>query len=588
MSYNYTDSHYRAKVEFITADDWEKELNILFQDLLDSNGEISRECTNQESDAGVAYAKIRAVYPKKTKEEMANSSIERMLKDVSHILGKTRNIDESDSLKFYKKLQQFVDSKEKNTGKKDKKDSTPKEMEFWPLIKVVRVFVRAPALATGAVIVDLPGVHDANAARAAVAQGYMKQCTGLWIVAPIIRAVDDKAAKNLLGEHFRRQLKMDGGYSSVTFICSKTDDISLTEASDSLGLNEQNEPLWKQIEQYTDAQKKLKNDLKDMKETKETYGEIMADADEQVEIWEELKSQLEEGKTVYAPSDRKKKRKKSSSSEERSSKRRKGPRDDDDDDFIDDGSTSEHLTEKSDDEGGDITGDEDVFSEQAPLTEEDITTKINALRATKKESRRQRSDLENGMRDIKSNLAKAKEEEAKLEAEISRVCIEGRNAYSKGAIQQDFAAGMKELDQEMAEEEDEANFNPENDLRDYNAVAASLPVFCVSSRGYQKLKGRLQKDAAVPGFTTVEETEMPQLRAHCKQLTVAGRTENCKRFMTNLSQLLNSLTLWATNDGSGANLTDEQRAKEAKFLEKSLDSLENVSKRPSHFISLKS
>ena len=48
-----------------------------------------------------------------------------------------------------------------------------------PLIKVVRIFVKSPALATGAVIVDLPGVHDANAARAAVAEGYMKQCTGL-------------------------------------------------------------------------------------------------------------------------------------------------------------------------------------------------------------------------------------------------------------------------------------------------------------------------------------------------------------------------------------------------------------------------
>lgn len=35
---------------------------------------------------------------------------------------------------------------------------------------------------SGAVIVDLPGVHDSNAARAAVAAGYMKQCTS---IAPI-------------------------------------------------------------------------------------------------------------------------------------------------------------------------------------------------------------------------------------------------------------------------------------------------------------------------------------------------------------------------------------------------------------------
>lgn len=35
------------------------------------------------------------------------------------------------------------------------------------------------------------------------------------------------------------------------------------------------------------------------------------------------------------------------------------------------------------------------------------------------------------------------------------MCISGRNQYSKGAIQQDFAASMRELDQELAAEEDE-------------------------------------------------------------------------------------------------------------------------------------
>ncbi len=64
----------------------------------------------------------------------------------------------------------------------------------------------------------------------------MKSFTGLWIVAPIIRAVDDKAAKILLVNTFRRQLKYDGIYSAVTFICSKTDDISRMEAIDSLNL----------------------------------------------------------------------------------------------------------------------------------------------------------------------------------------------------------------------------------------------------------------------------------------------------------------------------------------------------------------
>lgn len=38
--------------------------------------------------------------------------------------------------------------------------------------------------------------------------------------------MDDKSAHKLLGDSFRRQLLMDGGFSTVSFICSKSDDIS--------------------------------------------------------------------------------------------------------------------------------------------------------------------------------------------------------------------------------------------------------------------------------------------------------------------------------------------------------------------------
>lgn len=134
ISYNETNTPYHTQIEFIQASDWERELTTLFQDLFDGNGNVSRDCSNPDTEAGIAYAKIKAVYPKKTKEDMVNSSIEKMLEEVSHILGTDREIKETDSSKFYQRLQQFVDSKEKSTG--DKKEK--KEMEFWPLIRVVR------------------------------------------------------------------------------------------------------------------------------------------------------------------------------------------------------------------------------------------------------------------------------------------------------------------------------------------------------------------------------------------------------------------------------------------------------------------
>lgn len=153
-----------------------------------------------------------------------------------------------------------------------------------------------------------------------------------------------------------------------------------------------------------------------------------------------------------------------------------------------------------------------------------------------------------------------------IKAEISRICIAGRNEYSKEAIQNDFAAGIKELDQENAAEEDEDNFNPDEDKRDYDEVARSLPVFCVSSRAYQKICGRLQKGDVVPGFNTPDETEMPQLQRHCTKLTEAGRVQTCRNFLTSVYQLLTTLTLWASNDGTGINMADDDKQKESDML----------------------
>lgn len=174
ISYNFEEQPYHAEIESITLEDWAKELRVLLQDFLDGEGNVLRVCINEDSDTGVAYAKIKAVYPQKTKDAISNSSIDALLMEVSHILGTSRTIKEDDSLIFYKKLQTFVDSKEKLTGKKDKDGKKErKEREFWPLIRVVCLYIKSPSLATGAVIVDLPDVHDANAARAAVAEGYM-------------------------------------------------------------------------------------------------------------------------------------------------------------------------------------------------------------------------------------------------------------------------------------------------------------------------------------------------------------------------------------------------------------------------------
>lgn len=163
---------YRAEVDFITRQQWATELRDLFHDVLDGTGQVSSDCNNPDTEAGLAYAKINAVYPHQTKALLAGSNPDEMAQEpaVLETVGSVKYLTAVDAATLFRKLQRYVDSKEKGIEQAS-------EMEYWPLIKVVRIFCKAEALATGAVIVDLPGVQDSNAARAAVAERYMENCT---------------------------------------------------------------------------------------------------------------------------------------------------------------------------------------------------------------------------------------------------------------------------------------------------------------------------------------------------------------------------------------------------------------------------
>ena len=442
-------------------------------------------------------------------------------------------------------------------------------MEYWPLVKVVRIYTDAPVLSTGAVIVDLPGVHDSNAARAAVCEGYMKQCNALWIVAPIIRAVDNKAAKELLGASFKRQLKYDGTYGNITFICSKTDDISTSEAYHAFNLDEVLSESYDRATQLEQQIQDAQSDLDEYRNTQRDYGVTFEAIDEQLERWESRRTALKDGEIVY-PSplkDKKRKRKFGSAKQSRGSPKKVRANYDSDNEWIDDGceisSDYETSASESDYEGG--VG--------YPLTKTQIDDKLSELRDMKKEARKQRQELGKKVSEARQKVNDLKEAKFKDESEVRIACIAERNRRSKGAIQQDFASGIKELDQENAAEEDEANFNPDEDVRDYDEVARTLPVFCISSRAYQKLSGRLKKDPMVAGFTELDQTEVPQLKRHCIKLTEPNRADGCRKFLNTLNQLLNSLSLWSSDDGSGRKFSETERDIEQRALEEQLQGL---------------
>jgi chromosome segregation ATPase len=184
---------------------------------------------------------------------------------------------------------------------------------------------------------------------------------------------------------------------------------------------------WDKSDQIESDQKRLKKQLTELKESKAVYGEVLSDTDDQIEVWDKLRDDLEDGKTVYTPVQRSKKRKNSRKSSTQRKKRGSARTSDDDDDFIDDDESSQEDEET------------DTASQGEPLTAETINSKIDELKATKKEARLQRRELDAQILNLREELKALDTAHDEIQAEMSAICISGRNAYSKGAIQQDVS-----------------------------------------------------------------------------------------------------------------------------------------------------
>ena len=136
---------------------------------------------------------------------------------------------------------------------------------------------------------------------------------------------------------------------------------------------------------------------------------------------------------------------------------------------------------------------------------------------------------------------------------------------------------MTRADQEHATFESEETFDPDTDIRDYDDVARNLPVFCVSSRAYQKLSGKLRMDDFVShGYASIDDTEIPQLQAHAMKLTENDRVSNCKRFLNELNQLLSSLCIWVSQGGRMSALSEKDQREEQAHLDMLHGRLKNV------------
>ncbi|KAL1668075.1 hypothetical protein GGF50DRAFT_111695 [Schizophyllum commune] len=179
-----------AHVEFLTQQEWLDELCLLFSSLVDENGRMKSN-EDMGKDGAAALQKLRVLCPSVTNDQIVEWSRDvglflQLNPDVHMYLGQKVCISGTDAQDFQANLAPFASSKDARRGL---------EPLFWPLVRIITLRCNAPALADGAILLDLPGAGDSNRARVQVAEKWMKDCKFFFIVAPIQRAVDDKIAR---------------------------------------------------------------------------------------------------------------------------------------------------------------------------------------------------------------------------------------------------------------------------------------------------------------------------------------------------------------------------------------------------------
>lgn len=255
------------------------------------------------------------------------------------------------------------------------------------------------------------------------------------MIAPITRAVDDKAAQKLLGTSFKRQMQLDGTYSAMTVICSKADDISVTEAlrnipqehkahSDSatVQLLEANNA---QLEEELFAVEQL---LKKLKAKADFY-------DNSIDILETALESADgdEVKVTLQVSDAPKRKPRVAAQKARKRLRQE---DDSTGSETEDGDSEDELNSDANEEGEREKGES--------ISMEEADKRLKSLKAEKKASKEERRDLEKKAKLLRKNARDTRRELKRMKDSTKSACIQYRNESSKPVIQHQFAEGIRE------------------------------------------------------------------------------------------------------------------------------------------------
>ena len=112
---------------------------------------------------------------------------------------------------------------------------------------------------------------------------------------------------------------------------------------------------------------------------------------------------------------------------------------------------------------------------------------------------------------------------------------------------------MRELNKDNSLED--GHDGSSGDVYDEQVLAQSLPVKCVSARGYKKLTGGMRGQRVAAHFPDIAATGIPALCDHACQLAEDKMLAADEAFINEAKRLLNSLQFWCSGNGGTRGLT---------------------------------
>lgn len=135
------------------------------------------------------------------------------------VLGTSVDITDTDREAFMNNTKSYMDS--------TSSDCEGQERVLWPLIEHVTVFVKSDILKYGLQLVDLPGLGDVVESRSRVAEEFSQHLDITVIVAPAMRATEEKAVVGFIKKRQENEMLMNGkfGRDALCVVTSKSEDM---------------------------------------------------------------------------------------------------------------------------------------------------------------------------------------------------------------------------------------------------------------------------------------------------------------------------------------------------------------------------